>query len=153
MWQIAVDWARIAPGITPFVALLAVIFAWRQLRNNRVNQCETTAKGIFREYLKLAFEKPEFAEPDYNDLMSDSKTRAKYELFIAYLLWSCEEILRYAKNDAIWRANLQDNVNPHYEYFREHPEFIRNANGSLMYEPEIEVLVSAAIELGAKTTT
>jgi hypothetical protein len=55
-------WVQVAPGFTPLVALFAVLVAWRQLALNRENQRETTAKSIFREYLKLAFENPDLAD-------------------------------------------------------------------------------------------
>ena len=54
VWDCARDWAQIAPGFTPVVAVAAVLLAWGQLNLNRANQRETTAKATFREYLKLA---------------------------------------------------------------------------------------------------
>ena len=54
MWEHAKDWAQIAPGVTPVVALIAVLVAWRQLVLNRANQRENTAKATFRDYLRLA---------------------------------------------------------------------------------------------------
>ena len=65
MSALATAWAQIAPGFTPIVALIAVLVAWRQLALNRANQRETTAKAIFRDYLKLAFDNPDLAAGDY----------------------------------------------------------------------------------------
>jgi hypothetical protein len=68
MWECARNWAQIAPGFTPVVALAAVLLAWRQLALNRANQRETTAKATFREYLKLAVQYPELSECNYGAL-------------------------------------------------------------------------------------
>src|ERR1700722_15778565 len=62
MWNCAKDWAQIAPGLTPVVAFIAVLVAWRQLALNRTNQRETTAKATFREFLKLCVQYPDFAD-------------------------------------------------------------------------------------------
>jgi hypothetical protein len=78
MWECLVELAKVAPIITALVAALGVYVAFTQLRNNRVNQRETTAKGIFREYLKLAFENPQFAEPNYQELKKDREEFSRY---------------------------------------------------------------------------
>jgi hypothetical protein len=67
--KVAKHWALVAPGITPLVALLAVWIAYRQLKLNRTNQRETTAKAAFREYLKLALQHPKLAAGNYHELV------------------------------------------------------------------------------------
>ena len=94
MWQLLKDWAEIAPGLTPCVALLAAIaaalFAWWQLKLARANQRETTAKTIFREYLKLTIEYPQFAAGGYHE--HKGAERERYKWFVANFLWGAEEI-------------------------------------------------------------
>ena len=94
MWISAKDWAEIAPGLTPVVALIAVLIAWRQLALNRSNQRETTAKTTFRDFLKLCVQ--------YPDLASGKPALGKeadYEWFVGYFLWAAEEILEYSRKD------------------------------------------------------
>jgi len=145
MWKIATCWAQIAPGLTPLVAALAVFVAWSQLRSNRVNQRETTAKGAFREYLKLAFDKQEFANPDYAALKADPNKLDQYHWFLAYLLWTCEEVLSYTKDDKIWRANLFANLNQHRAFFRDRPDFVRDG-ANLFYEQHVVDLVDDVVK-------
>jgi hypothetical protein len=129
------------------VVAFGVYVAFTQLRNNRVNQRETTAKGIFREYLKLAFENPQFAEPNYQELKKDSETFSRYSWFVAYLLWSSEEIMRFATKKDLWEKNIQLNVNYHREYFINDDNFKKNDLPT--YEPSVRKLVQTAI---SKTT-
>jgi hypothetical protein len=132
-------WAQIAPGLTPLVALFAVLVAWRQLTLNRENERETTAKSVFREYLKLAFENPDLAEGNYAALITGGK-RDKYEWFVGYFLWAAEEILAYARNDTIWRDNLISQAKQHRAYFNS-PRFDKELEG---YSKEVVKLVECA---------
>jgi hypothetical protein len=79
MWNYLRDWAQIAPLLTPVVALIAVIFAWLELRLNRANQRETTAKATFREFLKICVQNPDLA---YGKSSPDKQN--EYEWFVAY---------------------------------------------------------------------
>ena len=65
MWAWLVEFAKIAPIITALVAVGGVSIAICQLRSNQKNQRESTAKSIFREYLRLAFEYSDLANPNY----------------------------------------------------------------------------------------
>jgi len=116
------QWTQIAPTLTPLIGIGALLFAWMQLRLNRANQRETTAKATFREFLKLAVEHPELAEGNYESLISDDERQKKYEWFVGYLLWAAEEILEYAENDSTWQFNLKLVAGKHRAYFRT-PEF------------------------------
>ena len=85
MWEYAKEWAQIAPGFTPLVAVAAVLLACRvQLVLNRYNQRETTAKATFREYLKLAVQYPELSSADFQSLKGDQLER--YEWFVGCFL-------------------------------------------------------------------
>src|SRR5262245_47828887 len=105
-----VELAKIAPLMTTLLAASAVDVASTQLGTNRAKQRETTAKGVFREYLKHAFDHPQFATPDYAKLRQAPDEYEKYSWFVAYLLWTSEEMLRYADSygkDTTWKRNVQ----------------------------------------------
>jgi hypothetical protein len=143
MCHIVHSWIHVAPSLTPFVALIAVGVAWRQLALNRANQRETTAKAIFREYLRLAVENSDLAEGDYQALVKKEKSR-EYEWFVGYFLWAAEEILDYAPKDAIWQFNLQLNAKNHREYFMNNKKFREvEING---YKPNVRALIERVIQ-------
>lgn len=116
MWNCAKDWAQIAPGLTPVVAFIAVLVAWRQLALNRSNQRETTAKATFREFLKLCVQYPDFA-----DGKPPSDKHDDYAWFVAYFLWASEEILEYSHKE--WKANLQLHMTYHKDYLKNDQRF------------------------------
>jgi len=106
------DWAKIAPGIAPFVTLVAACgFAWWQINIARGNQRETTAKTIFREYLKLTIEHADFAAVKFK-----KDQREQYKWFVANFLWAAEEILAFAKGDNVWKRNLELHARVHRDY-------------------------------------
>jgi hypothetical protein len=111
------DLAQLAPLLTSIVAAVGVGVAWKQLDRNRTNQRETTAKGIWRDYLRLAIEHPDFAFGRYNEA-----EQSKYEWFIAYLLWGAEEILEF---DASWERNVEVTVGYHRQFYRAHPKWLQ----------------------------
>src|SRR5579863_5176231 len=124
MWRDILDeLAKVAPILTALVATFGFGVALTQLARNQRNQRETTAKNIFREYLKLAFDHPDFATPNYQKLAQTPEQLEKYAWFVAYLLWACEEMLQFASKDQIWQNNLQLNLAYHREYFLYDQEF------------------------------
>jgi hypothetical protein len=137
---------QIAPAITSVVALFGVGVACVQLYFNRANQRETTAKAIFRDYLKLAFENPDLAAGNYQSLSLERQQ--KYEWFVGYFLWGAEEILDYAKKDKLWKLNLEINAKRHREYFKNNKEFREvEING---YKPNVQALIERVIQQGNK---
>jgi hypothetical protein len=143
MCELGKWWVQIAPSVTPFVALFAIMVAWRQLALNRANQRETTAKAIFREYLKLAFEHPDLAAGDYQLLLKNGR-KQEYEWFVGYFLWAAEEILDYANNDATWQFNIQWQANKHRDYFKEDPEFLKSEIQG--YNKIVKTIVERAVQ-------
>jgi hypothetical protein len=142
MWEPAKNWAVIAPGFTPIVALVAVLVAWRQLALNRANQRETTAKTTFREYLRLAVQYPKLSLADYKDLVGDD--REQYEWLVGYLLWSAEELLEFKAKEDVWTKNLQMLVGYHRDYLRT-PAFMEHEFQT--YSAKTQALIKKAIGL------
>jgi hypothetical protein len=123
---------------TPIVAAVAVFVAWVQLRRNRTNQRETTAKGIWREYLRLALEYPEFARGNFQ-----TSDKPRYEWFVNYLLWGSEEILEF---DPTWEANVRANLGYHHRFFQDDTNF-RNTD-LILYSQKIQKLVAEVTREG-----
>jgi hypothetical protein len=116
MWNHAKDWAEIAPGLTPVVALIAVLIASVQLALNRIAQRETTAKATFREFLKLCVQHPDLA-----DGKPPSDKQDEYSWFVAYFLWAAEETLKYSRKE--WKANLRLHMTYHKDYLKNDQRF------------------------------
>ena len=133
-------WVEIAPGFTPIVAAAAVGLAFQQLRAIRINQRETTAKNVFREYLKLTIDYPLLAAAKFDK--NSEEERERYKWFVANFLWAAEEILSFAKKDVVWRDNLQLHANPHREYFLD-PAFMKE--DFEVYSRDVQLLIRAAI--------
>jgi hypothetical protein len=140
MWNFVTCWVQIAPGLTPLVALIAVLVAWRQLALNRINQRETTAKTTFREYLRLAVQYPELSRIPYDQLTDDNLER--YKWLVGYLLWSAEELLEFKAKEDVWTRNLQMLVGYHREYLKS-PEFIEQELGT--YSLKMQALINRVI--------
>ena len=139
-WQMLEQAARVAPFLTAVVAVAAFFVAWRQLRLNRRNQRETTAKAIWREYLKLAFEYPKLASGNIHKMSPDEFS--KYEWFIGHLLWGVEEVLFFSDKDQIWQENIRQQLLFHREYFRTSEAFQTELKG---YNPAVQQLVKRAV--------
>jgi hypothetical protein len=137
------DAAAIAPDFTLFVSLAAFIVTFvalfvarGQLILNRKNQRETTAKATFREFLKLCVQHPDLAsgtpEPGRED---------EYEWFIAYLLWTCEEILESAATE--WENNLLLHLSYHRKFFATDQRF--REEDYPCYDEAVQALIEKAI--------
>ena len=141
MWDYAKDWAQIAPGFTPLVAVAAVLLAWRQLVLNRYNQRETAAKATFREYLKLAVQYPELSGTNFRSLQGNDLER--YEWFVGYFLWSADELLELETLESEWGRNLQLLADYHGEYFKTSVPFMSKEFNT--YSSKTQALIKRAI--------
>jgi hypothetical protein len=141
MWDHAKDWAQIAPLLTPIVALIAVLVAWRQLALNRANQRETTAKATFREYLRLAVQYPELSWNNYKTLKGDDLER--YKWLVGYLLWSTEELLEFKAKEDVWTRNLRMLAGYHRDYLMS-PEFLEQELDT--YSAKAQAHIKSVIE-------
>lgn len=121
MKQFLLDWSAVAPALASAFAFAALVSAWigtwlavKQLRANRNNQRETTSKNIWRDYLKLTIEYPQFTRGGFNNLTG--RERERYKWFVANFLWGVEEILSFVNEDSVWRHNLLIQARNHRGY-------------------------------------
>jgi hypothetical protein len=113
-----VELATIAGGFaTAIAALFAVIglsLTYMQIRANRAISNEATAKNLYRQYLEDAVDRPDLVNPDLDELTRNGNL-VQYELFVAHMLFSLEEILLHAA-DPDWRAVVKAQLKRHTEY-------------------------------------
>lgn len=122
------------------VGVCSVIVAQRQLAESMRLQQQTIAEESFREYLKLAIEKPEFAEGLPVCSTNDCKNpKDSYGWFVAYFLHAAEQIyLVYPKKEG-WRNALIEHICHHQKYLASDdvsttsydPSFVEFASRSL----------------------
>src|SRR6202030_403452 len=117
--------------------------AFVQIREGKNIQEEATAKDLFRDYLKLAFEYPKLAKPNEFVGEDDGYWRQKgawnkderYRWFVAFMLNACDEIIRSMSQDKVWRKSITEDLKYHEEYLTS-DEFHRDDGGWNFYSPE-----------------
>ena len=147
--------------LTAFGAIAtASVAAWAGIY--AVNsQREATAKDIYRDYLKLAFENPEFANPSefFWDL-SSLKKNEQYRWFVAFMLNSCDEIARSelrgkgwreiislddTKKREGWRKTILLDLQMHKEYLDDSCSEFKADGGWDLYSSELKNIAKKAL--------
>jgi hypothetical protein len=131
----------LATVVAALVAILATCIAVLALLTGRNSQREATAKDIYRDYLKLAFDNPEIAIAH----RADRGQEEKYQWFVAFLLTSCDEIVRIMPRDKTWRKGIRIDLKPHLEYFRSR-EFEEDGGWDL-YSRKLKAIADEAFEM------
>jgi len=131
---------------TTTIAIIAVIISIEQMEANNT----TSAKGIYKEYLSLAFANPKYSAasfpiwaPRYLNFEYGSDKREAYEFFVSFLLNSADEILSTPEKDH-WKATLVVQFSYHALYLNS-GDFVPGS-----YLCETRDLVAQGIEEYAK---
>lgn len=137
MYGILEDAAKLglATWVVAVVPVVAVSVAVRALITGRHSQREATAKSIYRDYLKLAFENPNLAKPP-PERKDELKQDEKYRWFVAFMLNSCDEIALSTRGNPAWRKVIFEDLKSHKEYLMS-PQF-REDGGWPLYSPELK---------------
>ena len=142
---------------TLVVALCALVFASIQIRETRDSQREATAKGIYGDYLKLAFDNPKYSNPtkflnvanggwkDQGEWMQDER----YRWFVAIMLNSCDEISSSNPGDTIWQKAILEDLKLHEDYLKS-SGFKVEEGGWTLFSPELNKIASG-LQNGPKT--
>jgi hypothetical protein len=108
--------AASATAVTAIVAIAALCIAATQIKAARKSQREATAKDIYRDYLKLAFENPAYADPrvsgEWDQEKADWLVDQKYRWFVAFALNSCDEAVDLPN----WREVILTELKFHEDY-------------------------------------
>jgi hypothetical protein len=146
IWENAAKIGGIAEGFTAFFALLGVVIAGWTIGCARRSQREATAKDVYRDYLRLAFENPKLANPHAQNLKGDVQKQdeqrqgqqysEEYRWFVAFMMNSCDEIARSRRGDEGWRNTILEDLKMHAEYLKSR-EFAEDG-GWRLYSPELK---------------
>lgn len=109
--------------VTAVTAVVAVIVASIQIHVSKRESRLGVAKGIYKDYLTLAFANPKFSSPSYpldapgmKSFAHNAEELEKYEFFVSYVLFAAEEVLDLTKNSQAWRTTLRDQLRYHAIY-------------------------------------
>ena len=94
------------------VAVFAIAGIKIQIDASTRLQAEQSARDIYREYLNLSINKPEFSEPDYCALKASPQWPA-YQNYVDYFLYTSEQVLSVSPD---WRPALDDHAAAHQDY-------------------------------------
>ena len=116
-WQRYGNVAQIASAIVAIFGFAAVLL---QLNEIRTNNRAASARQVYLAYMDLEFRYPQFSEPDFEKIKAgDRETRARYESFVSYLLYACEEALAAFGTQGEWRHTCDAGVKGHLPYLCE----------------------------------
>jgi hypothetical protein len=124
--------AQIAAALIAACGFAAILFQVSEIRSNNK---ASGARQVYLAYLDLEFKYPEFAEPDYEAIKkSDLANRLRYESFVSYLLYACEEALAAFGKREEWRYTCDTEIKVHLPFLCEKiaadPAYLRTFNGN-----------------------
>jgi hypothetical protein len=106
--------AQAAVALCGFVAILIQIGTIRD--SNRA----AGVRQVYLGYTDLAFRNPEFSSPDYERIrVADSNEQVRYENFVSYFLYACEEALSAFQDSTEWRLSCSYDLKGHLPFLCE----------------------------------
>ena len=122
--------SAISAVVTALLALAAIIGVKVQIDGAARIQQEQSARDIYREYLNLSVQKPEFAAPDYCAIAKTNQMAA-YQAYVDYVLYTGEQVMSV---DADWAPTIDDALTPHAAY-------LCDADDNAYPDPDVHALV------------
>jgi len=115
LWEQAEKLGALAQLALTITAVGALGFAYLQIRGAQRSQREATARDVYRDYLRLAFEHPTLATPEGGRKIIQND---KYRWFVAITLNACEEIHEVFEDDDTWREVILAEMEYHVPYLK-----------------------------------
>jgi hypothetical protein len=105
-------WKDLTTILTPFIAIVGVIYAARQIYISKQEARRSTAFAVYNDYLKMCMDKPYYArgilvnDPNYND---------EYKWFASRMLFTFEQIIETCnqKTDSSWNTTISNQLRRH----------------------------------------
>ncbi len=119
-WQRFGTLAQMAQVGIAICGFMAILFKINTIRDNNRT---AGARQVYLAYTDLSFRNPQFSAPDYERIKaSDRYELVKYENFVSYFLYACEEAI-VAFSGSEWRRSCAYDL-------REHLPFLCEKNAS-----------------------
>ncbi len=117
--------------LTVLIALGALVGVKMQIDASARLQHEQSARDIYREYLNLSINRPEFSSPNYCTLIGTPQ-EAAYETYVEYLLYTAEQAITA---DPDWEPVFLESL-------KNHTEYVCNVKDWSGYSDDVRQLVS-----------
>lgn len=98
-----------AAAVTALVAILALVGVKMQIDASRAQTQAQTARDLYREYLTLSIQYPQFAHPAACPAWT-AKDATAYEGYVDYLLYTAEQTIEM---DPSWQPVMEDALAAH----------------------------------------
>jgi hypothetical protein len=129
---------RNGDGIQAMAGVLTVLLAvgaligvkWQIDAAERIQQAQS-ARDIYREFLALSANKPEFATPDYCQLMASSN-RGAYTAYVEYLIYTAEQVTSVEEG---WSGTFDS-------FLQDHAAMICDIEEGSGYTPQVATLIA-----------
>jgi hypothetical protein len=116
-WQKLGNGAQIASALIAACGFAAVLFQINEIRNN---SRAASARQTYLGYMDMAFKNPGYSAPDYAKIKSAGKDElVRYENFVSYFLYACEEAMLTLEGKGEWRESCTYDLKYHLPYLCE----------------------------------
>jgi hypothetical protein len=116
-WQKYGTLAQMAQASVALLGFVAVLF---QINAINANNRAASARQVYLGYTDLAFRNPKFAVPDYEQIKAGPKDdQVRYESFVSYLLYACEEAFAAFTGRQEWRTSCDYDLRHHLSFLCE----------------------------------
>jgi hypothetical protein len=116
-WQKLGNGAQIASALIAACGFAAVLFQINEIRNN---SRAASARQTYLGYMDMAFKNPGYSAPDYAKIKSAGKDElVRYENFVSYFLYACEEAMLTLEGKGEWRESCAYDLKYHLPYLCE----------------------------------
>jgi hypothetical protein len=122
----------IAAVLTVLLAVAALIGVKLQIDAADKLQRAQSARDIYREYLSLAINKPEFTNPNYCEIVN-SPQQTGYEYFVEYIFYAAEQTIQ---TDVEWTDTFLHTL-------KDHGQYVCTLNDLTNYGGEVSALIKA----------
>jgi hypothetical protein len=108
-----------AQMVSAFMAVAGIGALMLQLNAIRSNGREATAQQIYLNYVRVALDYPQFAQPDYDRIEAgDEGDKIRYRSFVALMMFACDEALENIDSDE-WRRSCGYDLQTHARFLCE----------------------------------
>ena len=116
-WQKYGNFAQIGSAVVAAFGFAAVLFQINEIRNN---SRAASARQTYLGYMDLAFRNPSYSAPDYNKIKAGGRDdEIRYENFVTYFLYACEEAMLVLDTKNEWRDSCAYDLKLHLPFLCE----------------------------------
>ncbi|WP_311749951.1 hypothetical protein [Proteus penneri] len=133
--------ANLIPILTLVIAFLAYNLAKSQLASMKKESLRGIAYSVYKDYLRLCFENPDFSYGNKDKIVINGKLNEKYPWYISQMLFTFEQILEVDKKDNYWNKSI-------YSQLKRHDWYLKDSNSIKRCEwtPTLQKIIDIVIK-------